>query len=108
MDLGIAGRWAVVCAASKGLGKGCASALAAEGVNLVINARSVGALEETAAELRAAHEVEIRAVAADITTPEGREATLSSCPDPDILVTNAGGPPGAISASSPPMTGCGP
>jgi 3-oxoacyl-[acyl-carrier protein] reductase len=93
MDLGIAGKWAIVCAASKGLGKGCAQALATEGVNLVINARSIEALEATATEIREASGVEVRTVAADITTPEGREVVLSACPDPDILVNNAGGPP---------------
>lgn len=93
MDLEIAGKWAIVCAASKGLGKGCAEALANEGVNLVINARSAEVLEATAAALRAATGVEVKAVASDITTPEGREATLAACPDPDILVNNAGGPP---------------
>jgi len=93
MDLGIAGKWAIVCAASKGLGKGCATALANEGVNLVINARSAAALEATAEQIRGASGVEVRAVACDVTTPEGRRATLAACPAPDILVTNAGGPP---------------
>jgi 3-oxoacyl-[acyl-carrier protein] reductase len=93
MDLGIAGKWAVVCAASKGLGRGCAEALASEGVNLVLNARSRDALEATAAELRGLHGVEVTAVACDVTTPEGRAQTLAACPNPDILVTNAGGPP---------------
>jgi 3-oxoacyl-[acyl-carrier protein] reductase len=94
MDLGIAGRWALVCAASKGLGKGCAAALAAEGVNLVITARGDEALQATAAELRAAHAgVQVIAVAGDITTPAGRSAALAACPQVDILVNNAGGPP---------------
>jgi 3-oxoacyl-[acyl-carrier protein] reductase len=93
MDLGIRGRRAVVCAASKGLGRGCAEALAAEGVDLVINARSEGAIEDAARAIRAAHGVRVTAVAADITTAEGRAAVLAACPDPDILVTNAGGPP---------------
>jgi 3-oxoacyl-[acyl-carrier protein] reductase len=94
MDLGIAGRWALVCAASKGLGKGCAAALAREGVNLVITARGAEALEATAAELRVlAPGVEVRAVAGDITTAEGRAAALAACPQVDILVNNAGGPP---------------
>jgi 3-oxoacyl-[acyl-carrier protein] reductase len=94
MDLGIAGRWALVCAASKGLGKGCASALAGEGVNLVITARGADALEATAAEIRAASPgVEVRAVAGDITTPAGRASALAACPQVDILVNNAGGPP---------------
>lgn len=94
MDLGIAGRWALVCAASKGLGKGCAQALVQEGVNVVITARGVPALEATAAELRAlAPGVEVRAVAGDITTEAGRAAALAACPQVDILVNNAGGPP---------------
>ena len=68
MDLGIAGKWALVCAASKGLGKGCAAALVREGVNVVITARGADALEATAAELRALGGGEVRAVAGDITT----------------------------------------
>jgi 3-oxoacyl-[acyl-carrier protein] reductase len=95
MDLGIKGKWALVCAASKGLGKGCAEALAAEGVNVVITARGAEALEATAAELRARGRAagEVRTVAGDITTPEGRAAALAACPQVDILVNNAGGPP---------------
>jgi len=94
MDLGIQGKWALVCAASKGLGKGCAQALAGEGVNVVITARGVEALEATAAELRALNPaVQVRAVAGDITTAEGRAAALVACPQVDILVNNAGGPP---------------
>ena len=94
MDYGIAGRWALVCAASKGLGKGCAAALVGEGVNVVITARGNDALQATASELRAANAaVKVRAVAADITTAEGRAAALAACPQVDILVTNAGGPP---------------
>jgi len=94
MDYGIAGRWALVCAASKGLGKGCAAALAGEGVNVVVVARGEDALQATAGELRAANPaVQVRAVAADITTAEGRATALAACPQVDILVTNAGGPP---------------
>jgi 3-oxoacyl-[acyl-carrier protein] reductase len=94
MDLGIAGRWALVCAGSKGLGKGCAAALAAEGANVVVTARGEEALQATAAELRAANpRVQVIAVAGDITTPEGRAAALAACPQVDILVNNAGGPP---------------
>ena len=94
MDLGIAGRWALVCASSKGLGKGCAAALAAEGVHVVVTARGAEALEATAAELRAAHPaVQVRAVVGDITTAAGRAAALAACPQVDILVNNAGGPP---------------
>lgn len=107
MDLDIAGRWALVCGASKGLGWGCASALAAEGVNLMINARSEALLQEAATNLRAVGAdwarvkgqkmPEVIAVAGDITTPEGREAVWSAAGGPgrnfDILLTNAGGPP---------------
>jgi 3-oxoacyl-[acyl-carrier protein] reductase len=93
MDMGIAGKWALVCAASKGLGKGCAQALAAEGVNVVITARGAEALQATADELRALGRGEVRAVAGDITTAEGRAAALAACPQVDILVNNAGGPP---------------
>lgn len=94
MDLGIRGKWALVCAASKGLGKGCAKALAAEGANVVITARGAEALQATAAELRALNlSVQVIAVAGDITTPEGRAAALAACPQVDILVNNAGGPP---------------
>jgi len=94
MDLGLDGRWALVCAASKGLGRACAAALASEGVNLVITARTAATLEEAAAVLRsAAPGITVRPVAGDITTPDGRRAALEACPEPDILVTNAGGPP---------------
>jgi 3-oxoacyl-[acyl-carrier protein] reductase len=94
MDLGIAGKWALVCAASKGLGKGCAQALVREGVNVVITARGTEALEATAAELRALNPAgRVCAVTGDITTPEGRAAALAACPQVDILVNNAGGPP---------------
>jgi len=93
MDLGISGKRALVCAASKGLGRACAEALAAEGVAVTIVARTAGPLEETAAALREAYPVEVTAVAADITTDEGRAAALAACPSPDILVNNAGGPP---------------
>ncbi len=93
MDLGIEGKWALVCAASKGLGKGCAQALVREGVNVVITARGAEALARTADELRALGGGQVRAVAGDITTPQGRAAALSACPQVDILVNNAGGPP---------------
>src|SRR3982751_3276448 len=93
MDLGIAGKWALVCAASKALGKGCASALVREGVNVVVTARGAEALDATARELRALGRGEVRAVASDITTESGRAAALAACPQIDILVNNAGGPP---------------
>jgi 3-oxoacyl-[acyl-carrier protein] reductase len=93
MDLGLRGKTALVCAASKGLGKGCALALAREGVNLVITARGAEALEATAAEIRSQWKVKVTAVAGDITTAQGREAALKAAGAPDILVNNAGGPP---------------
>ena len=93
MDLEIKGKSALVCAASKGLGKGCAMSLAREGVNLVITARGKEALEATAEEIRKATGVKVAAVAGDITTPEGRASALKAAGAVDILVNNAGGPP---------------
>jgi len=93
MDLGINGKWALVCAASKGLGKGCAQALVREGVNVVITARGAEALQATADDLRSLGGGEVQVVAGDITTAEGRAAALAACPQVDILVNNAGGPP---------------
>ncbi len=93
MDYGIRGRRAIVCASSQGLGKGCAFALAREGVHVTLNARNARALEETADAIRRQTGVDVSAVAADITTREGRAAVLAACPAPDILVNNAGGPP---------------
>ncbi|MGY6535922.1 MAG: SDR family oxidoreductase [Pararhodobacter sp.] len=93
MDLGIRGKRALVCASSKGLGFGCAEALAAAGVDLVMNARGAEALEAAAARLKAAHGVTVTAVAADITTADGRARVLDAAAEVDILVTNAGGPP---------------
>ena len=93
MDLGIRGRRAIVCAASRGLGRGCAEALAAAGVDLVINARGEAALADAAEKIRRAHEVQVTSVAGDITTSEGRAAVLDAAGEVDILVTNAGGPP---------------
>jgi 3-oxoacyl-[acyl-carrier protein] reductase len=93
LDLGIAGRKAIVCAASKGLGRGCAMALARAGVEVTITARTAATLEETAADIRRETGAEVTAVAGDITTEAGRAATLAACPQPDILINNAGGPP---------------
>jgi 3-oxoacyl-[acyl-carrier protein] reductase len=93
MDLGIKGKTAIVCAASKGLGRGCAWSLAREGVNLTICARGEEALNATAAELRKNFGVQVNALALDVTTPDGRAKLLAACPQPDILVNNAGGPP---------------
>ena len=81
MDLGLQGKWALVCAASKGLGKGCAAALVREGVNVVITARGDAVLQATAAELRALNPaVQVRAAAGDISTAAGRVAALAACP----------------------------
>src|SRR5207249_6093175 len=93
MDLRIAGRTALVCAASKGLGRGCAEALAREGVAVTICARTEANVRQAAAEIGAATGREVQWVACDITTPQGRAAALAACPQPDILVNNAGGPP---------------
>jgi 3-oxoacyl-[acyl-carrier protein] reductase len=92
MDLGLSGRKAIVCASSKGLGKGCAAALAQEGVHVTICARGADALQATAQELRAKG-APVAAVVCDVTTEAGRGALLAACPAPDILITNAGGPP---------------
>ena len=93
MDLGIRGREAIVCASSRGLGRGCALALAEAGVSLVINGRDREALERTAEDIRQATGADVTPVAADISTPEGQAAVLAACPQPDILVNNNSGPP---------------
>ena len=93
MDLGIKGRKAIVCASSRGLGKGCAMALAEAGVSLVLNGRDKAVLEATANEISKATGVSVTPVIADISTSEGQAAVLAACPDPDILVNNNGGPP---------------
>jgi len=93
MDLGLRGKRALVCASSKGLGLGCAQALAEAGVDLVMNARGAEALAAAAAAIRADHGVAVTEVAADITDPEGRARVLAAAGEIDILVTNAGGPP---------------
>jgi 3-oxoacyl-[acyl-carrier protein] reductase len=93
MDLGIRGKWALVCASSKGLGYGCALALAQDGVNLVMNARTPGPLKEAAERIGAETGVTVVAVACDITTASGRAEVLAAAPQVDILVNNAGGPP---------------
>ncbi|MDB5597306.1 MAG: 3-oxoacyl-ACP reductase [Hyphomicrobiales bacterium] len=92
MDLGLEGKTALVCASSRGLGFACAEALAREGVNIVINGRDRGCLDEAAAALRSTLRVTIRAVCGDVATKEGRAALLSACPEPDILVNNNAGP----------------
>ena len=93
MDFGIKGKRALVCASSKGLGRGCAEALAGEGVNLVLNARGDEALQATAQHIRDTYGVEVTAIAADITSEDGRAKVLEAAGEVDILVTNAGGPP---------------
>ncbi len=92
MDLKIAGRKAIICASSKGLGKACAQALAAEGVDVWVSARSSGPLNATVDEINAAGGGKATAVIADVTTEDGRTALYAACPAPDILVNNAGGP----------------
>ncbi|MTH97790.1 SDR family oxidoreductase [Roseibium sp. RKSG952] len=93
MDLGLRGKKAIVCASSRGLGRGCAEALAEAGCDLVLNGRSPETLNRTADALRVAHGVKITAIAADVSTAEGQSALLTACPDPDILINNNGGPP---------------
>jgi 3-oxoacyl-[acyl-carrier protein] reductase len=93
MDLGIAGRRAIVCASSRGLGLGCAQALAQAGCEVVINGRNRDVLEATATALRNATGAKITAVQADVATPEGQSALFAACPEPDILVNNNAGPP---------------
>lgn len=93
MDLGIQGKTAIVCAGSKGLGRGCAEKLAEAGVNIVLNARGKGPLEAAAQDIADRYGVSVTPVAADVTTPEGRAQLLEAAPAPDILVNNAGGPP---------------
>lgn len=95
MDLGLQGKTALVCGASKGLGRSCAEALAKEGVHVTMVARNAANLEQAAQEIRALihTDVVIQVVACDITTPEGRALALAACPQPDILVNNAAGPP---------------
>jgi len=93
MDLGIKGRTAIVCAASKGLGRACAEALAAEGVDIVLNARDPETLQQAAGQIARNHAVSVMPIAADLSTADGRAALIAACPAPDILVNNAGGPP---------------
>jgi 3-oxoacyl-[acyl-carrier protein] reductase len=93
VDLGIAGRKAIICGASKGLGKACAEALAREGAKVTIAARHLATLAETAEAIRKSTGNRVTSVVADVTTGEGRSAVLAACNEPDILVTNSGGPP---------------
>ncbi|MEL7524125.1 MAG: SDR family oxidoreductase [Pseudomonadota bacterium] len=93
MDLGLRGKKAIVCASSRGLGKGCAEALAEAGCDIVLNGRTEAVLEETRKEIQTRYNVSVLSIAADVSSPEGQQALLSACPDPDILVNNNGGPP---------------
>ena len=93
MDLGIAGRKAIVCASSRGLGRACAESLAREGVEVTLNGRDSGSLAATADAIRATHGVRVEAVEGDIESEATREALIAACPQPDILVNNNGGPP---------------
>lgn len=93
MDLGIRGKKAIVCASSKGLGRGCAMALAEAGCDLVVNGRNADLLARTAAELRERYGVAVTEVSGDVSLPEIQRALLDACPQPDILVNNNGGPP---------------
>jgi len=95
MDLGLAGRSAIVCASSKGLGRGCATALAQAGCRVIVNGRDVERAQATAAAIRAATGAEVDVVAGDLGDPQVREALIAACPAPDILVNNNGGPPPA-------------
>jgi 3-oxoacyl-[acyl-carrier protein] reductase len=93
MDLGIAGRTAIICASSRGLGRGAAFALAEAGCKIVVNGRDAARLDQTAAEIRAATGATVIAVAADVSTREGQQALLAAAGIPDILINNNGGPP---------------
>jgi len=93
MDLGIRGKKAIVCASSKGLGKGCAMALAEAGVDVTVNGRNAGVLAATAAEIRGSYKVQVTEIAGDVADPAVQKALLAACPEPDILVNNNGGPP---------------
>ncbi|HXT08671.1 MAG TPA: SDR family oxidoreductase [Roseiarcus sp.] len=95
MDLGLAGRSAIVCASSKGLGRGCATALAQAGCRVIVNGRDAERAQATAAAIRAATGAEVDVVAGDLGDPQVREALIAACPAPDILVNNNGGPPPA-------------
>ncbi|MCF6320637.1 MAG: SDR family oxidoreductase [Rhizobiaceae bacterium] len=93
MDLGISGKKAIICASSRGLGKGCAWHLANAGCEVIINGRNEEVTNATAAEIREATGATVTAVIADVSTADGQKAILDACPDPDILVNNNGGPP---------------
>ncbi|MGI9323296.1 MAG: SDR family oxidoreductase [Pseudomonadales bacterium] len=97
MDLGIKGRQAIVCASSRGLGRACAVSLSREGVNVTLNGRDEAALKE-AAEMCLTHGVKVQTALGDMSLASTREALLDACPEPDILITNNGGPPPGVLA----------
>jgi 3-oxoacyl-[acyl-carrier protein] reductase len=108
VDLGIKGRRAIICASSKGLGRACAMALAGEGVHVTLTARGAEALKATADEIRKMSPgVTVTEIVGDITTPAGRADVLKACPEPDILINNADGPPPGAFATGPATTGSG-
>ncbi|MER8961187.1 SDR family oxidoreductase [Mesorhizobium sp. M0701] len=92
MDMGLEGKKAIICAGSAGLGRACAMALAGEGVDVTINGRGLERLNSAAEDIRRLGKGSVTIVASDVTTDAGRDELVSACPDPDILVTNAGGP----------------
>ena len=93
MDLGIAGRTAIVCASSRGLGRACATALAQAGCHVIVNGRDAAVVQATADEIKAKTGAKVTPVAADVATPEGQAALFAAAPEPDILVNNNAGPP---------------
>src|SRR5262245_27610774 len=93
MDLGIAGRTAIVCASSRGLGRACATALADAGCHVIIKGRDAAVVQATADEIRSKTGSKVTPVAADVATPEGQAALFAAAPEPDILVNNNAGPP---------------
>src|SRR4249919_2784636 len=93
MDLGIAGRKAIVCASSRGLGRACAMRLAEAGCEVVVNGRDPNRLDATAADIRKATGAKVLAVAADVSTKEGQASLFAACPEPDIMIANNAGPP---------------
>ena len=93
MDLGIAGRKAIVCASSRGLGRACASRLAEAGCEVVVNGLDATRLDATAVDIRNATGAKVHAVVANVATPDGQAALFAACPEPDILIVNNAGPP---------------
>ncbi|QFT31225.1 Bacilysin biosynthesis oxidoreductase YwfH [Labrenzia sp. THAF82] len=93
MDLGLSGKKAIICASSRGLGRGCAEALAEAGCDIVLNGRNESVLAATKAAIQERYDVSVQSVAADVSTREGQDALLAACSAPDILINNNGGPP---------------